>query len=379
MPIFTGRARLVTQGEFTPTLMEKTLRPPIDLAQLNAAAPALLPGDELILLPDPNEPVALLRHAGAPPTAFAFRDGVPVPLDPAADAKIPGAALLADPMELRQRLRPFIEGATDVRVVAWRPGKRVVVRLTDAEGKVHWLKLLTARGYLKAEATHAAIEEVPAPVKLLLPAHLLPDISGFLMPSAAGTSLNALLTADQPPPIGLLADAVCALATTKVRSGLPVYSFEHARAATIAMLEKAGGFEPECLKLIEPVHDVVAPAPLPVLAFVHGDLHDKQIFFAEDSASVIDLESMGVGDARFDVLNLIEHLRLRDLQQLGTESGVSEMVLSELGFDAGARGTQVFRAVVRARLAGVYALRPRWAGLAAQLRTEARALLRSVR
>jgi hypothetical protein len=36
----------------------------------------------------------------------------------------------------------------------------------------------------------------------------------------------------------------------------------------------------------------------------------------------------------------------------------------------------VFRAIVRARLRGVYALRPRWAALAARLHAEAEALLR---
>lgn len=344
------------------------------LEQLHASMPALQPGEELILHPQADHPVALLRRHGSAPEAFGLRDGTWAALAVSEDAKIPGAALLADPAGLAAQLRPLVGAITVMRVVAWRPGRRIMVRLANAAGEAHWLKLLSERGHARAAASFAAVHDSGPLLRLVLPSHGLPDIGGFLFPNAEGVSLNDLVTRDAPPAVGLLADTVRALAATETAPGLPVYEFEEARTATIAMLEKAAGFDPTCAELVARVSAVSAPAPAPA-GFVHGDLHDKQLFFTGTSASVIDLEGMAVGDSRFDAINLVEHLRLRDLQQIGIESGLAEVLLAELGIPAAQHSTLVYRAIVRARLCAVYTLRPRWRALAGRLKQEAGELL----
>ena len=55
--------------------------------------------------------------------------------------------------------------------------------------------------------------------------------------------------------------------------------------------------------------------------------------------------------------------------------GRAEQLLARCGHADDDRGVRAFRALVRARLCGVYALRPRWHSLVDQLTEESRTLM----
>ena len=94
---------------------------------------------------------------------------------------------------------------------------------------------------------------------------------------------------------------------------------------------------------------------------------------AQAEAETPQRRAIGRGDAHFDVVNMAEQLRLRSLQQTGADDGMCDALLDrhEVTGDVRAR----FGVAVRARLSGVYALRPKWAGLTQRLLSEVDAML----
>lgn len=343
------------------------------LDALLAALPTLDAGTELIVRPG-DDATATLRAEGLPPRVFARRDGEVVELCPAEDAGLPGRELLADRAELQRVLREHTGTIAEARLVAWRPGRRAVVRVGAADGSVHWLKLLDQRGHRRARRAFAALGESVAPTTLLLPSAELPQHCAFLAPNAPGRSLRTMLAAGDAVALASVARHLAALARTEIRGEVPTIDFARARAAAVDMLAKAAAVRGDLHDVAAAIGSLPAIAPPREPRFVHGDLHDKQLFLDGGRAFLIDLEGLGAGDARFDATNLAEHVRLRELQQGGTDSGLADMVLAGCGIEAGDPEANAFRLVVRARLCGVYALRPRWRALVDRLTRETKNL-----
>ncbi|MFO1078149.1 MAG: phosphotransferase [Planctomycetota bacterium] len=306
---------------------------------------------------------------------FAVTPHGPRELSPAADAALPRRALLADRAALAAALAPHVGPLRDARLVAWRPGRRAVVRVDAGDGATWWLKLLDGRGHRRAARLFAALGEGLPPMALCAPTAMLPEFGAHLAPHARGTALRTLLQRGDAPALPTLCRSLLALGCTAMGGRVPRIDFAAARDAAVGMLEKGAAAEPGLAALAARIA-ALPDLPLAGLpAFVHGDLHDKQVFLHQDGAAVIDLEGAGCGDARVDLVNLAEHLRLRELQQGSADSGFGDRVLARCGIDPEARDTLAFRAVVRARLCGVYALRPRWAALVTRLRRELDSLL----
>lgn len=339
---------------------------------LLSALPTLDAGTELILRPDADGVSATLRHDGRAPRVFAEgQDGV-VELSPATDRGLPGAVLLADDGALRDLLHPFVGAIASTTLVAWRPGRRAVVKISAADGAVHWLKLLDQRGHRRARAAFAAIGRAFAPMHLVLPSRHFDEQCAYLAASARGTALRTLLAHGEVMPLTAIASGLAALAYTETSGELPTIDFARARQAAVDLLIKAAFLWPELADLAEATSRLAEPQA-GHSGFVHGDLHDKQLFVDGPHTSLIDLEGVAVGDPRFDLANLAEHVRLRDLQQHGRDSGLGDVVSARCGLLPTAIPTRLFRAVVRARLCGVYALRPRWRPLVTRLVHETRA------
>ncbi len=351
---------------------------PAEFRALLAEVPTLAPGTELILRPDARGAMATLRPEGAPPRVFLHTANGIVEQLPHDDSRLPGAPLLADQALLQARLAPLVGAVADAHLVAWRPGRRAVVRVTTGAGAVHWLKLLDRKGHRRASATFAAIGDTLSPLRLALPAHVLEDDCAHLTADAAGRSLRSLLGSGAAIPMTLLTQGLLALGYTDLRAGLPLLDFAHAQRATAGMLEKAACMRHELGVLAEQIRHLPTPA-LTQTAFVHGDLHDKQLFLGHGTATLIDIEGVGVGDPRFDHVNLAEHVRLRDLQQHGRDGGFADEFLARCGMTSDEPAALLFRAVVRARLCGVYALRPRWRPLVDVLLQETRELMERLR
>lgn len=343
--------------------------------RLLRALPTIPQGTELILRPGESTSTATLRCDGAPPRVFATAADMVQELHPNADGALPGAAVLADAEALATLLSAHVGAVTAADVVAWRPGRRAVVRITGADGHVQWLKLLDRKTWRRARTAFVVVRSALAPIRLMTPIALFDDVCGYLAPSAPGVSLRSLLAADAELPWTTIARSVLALGYTQQDGELPTFDFERARASTIAGLRQGEHLRPELADLIDAVAGLTAPEPPTRPGFVHGDLHDKQLFLSEHGTAVIDLEGMARGDVRLDVANLAEHLRLRDLQQLGHDRGLGDQLLARCGHAADDRAVRAFRALVRARLCGVYALRPRWRALVGHLHLETSQLL----
>lgn len=356
------------------------------LTRLGAALPPLPADAELILRPGEPSPTATVRVPGAAPRVFTFAataadaDEAPVCEQlPGDDRGLAGAGLLACDAALAERLQPLVGAIASAQLVAWRPGRRAVVRIVAADGTTHWLKLLDRKNWRRARSAFAAVGTALPPLVLQLPTALLDDVHGYLAADAGGTPLRTLLAGDHELPWTTIARSVLALAYTPVVGELPTFDFERARAASLGALQQGGETTPALLALAAAVQHLPAPAEPHAPGLVHGDLHDKQLFVAGDRTAAIDLEGMARGDARFDVANLVEHVRLRDLQQHGDDRGRAEQLLARCGHAADDRGVRAFRALVRARLCGVYALRPRWHALVDRLAEESRLLIERLR
>lgn len=353
-----------------------------ELARLVAALPPLPADAELILRAGEPMPTATVRTTSAPPRVFAFADhasGTVVHEQrPGDDSGLAGAALLADPTALAARLRSLVGDVVDARLVAWRPARRAVVRITTAAGGTHWLKLLDRKNWRRARTAFAAVGTALAPLSLQLPTALLDDVHGYLAADANGTPLRTLLAGDGELPWTTIARGVLALAYTPVHGELPAFDFERARRATLAALTTDAEPASPLTALATATSRLPAPAAPAAPGLVHGDLHDKQLFVAGERIAAIDLEGMAHGDPRFDVANLAEHVRLRDLQQHGSDRGRAERLLAHCGHAADDAGVLAYRALVRARLCGVYALRPRWQWLVDRLAHESRSLMETL-
>ncbi len=347
----------------------------LSLEQAFTELAARHPGAEVILRPGRKEHVAIVRPAGAPPRAFSLRHGRLRELEAAADRKLPGAALLADEQALSALLAPHIGSVQRTELVAWRPGRRAVVRI-HASGRVCYLKLLEQGAFGEAARVFAALGDRGGSLRLALPRFVDAQHCMHLVDAVQGVALRELV-ARGIAPWSRVVDAVQELGCLDARGTGITHDFASARDAAVRMLDKGLAFEPSLDQLRSAVAAVTCSPPERT-GTVHGDLHDKQVFFGPDAAMLIDLESMGHGDPRFDQANLAEHLRLRSLQQSGADDGVGAGVLDQLGFAAGP-DRNAHLAVVRARLCGVYALRPRWKSLVLQLRDETLSLIDSCR
>lgn len=341
------------------------------IARLRAGLPILEPATELILRTDDGRPSALLRPQGAPPRAFALTaDGVRE-LRLADDAGLPAAAVLADDARLGAALQPALGAIAAPRLVAWRPGRRAVLRVLCGGSPV-FVKFLDRKTWKRAQATFAALGTPPPPLTFARASVLLPELCAYAAPAAPGTALRDLLARGVAPDWHLVDAAVRALAATPVAAGPAVHDFAAARAAAVKMLQKALPVDPVFGELAERTAALTGPAHLRS-GLVHGDLHDKQLFLDNGAAHLIDLEGIDRGDPTFDQVNLAEHLRLRALQQGGDDDGSAAALLDRLGVDADLR--RPWTACIRARLCGVYALRPRWAALTRRLVDETRSCL----
>lgn len=333
------------------------------------------PGAELILRHDGERATATLRHDGRQPRVFVATDNSPHELLPSTDAGLPGHLLLAEPATLATAIEPHLGPMASARIVAWRPGRRAVVQVALKSGAVAWLKLLDRKTWKRANRVFDAVAEAMPPMRLCLPQHRFPEFCGYLAAAAPGTSLRTLLAQGNAPPLTVLTRSLLALGYTRTHGDLPVIDFASVRAASLGMLTKGAVLRADLDTIAAHLTDLPQPPSLAQPSLVHGDLHDKQLFVDDHGTSLIDLEGLALGDGRFDLANLAEHIRLRDLQQHGCDQGLADAVLARCGMHPEAPATRAFRAVVRARLCGVYALRPRWNELVTRLRSETLTLL----
>ncbi len=297
---------------------------------------------------------------------FRFHDGTLEELDPWADERIPLCTALSG--STRGRLR----------ILSWRPGRRIVLRDDDG-GERTALKGYRRKRGEGARARLASLYGMSEdPAAFLTPRVMewQPDIATIRMEWIDGARVGV--------------SRACAGFYHRVGSGLRKMQAElstqglgvHGSAEELAVLERLASRTIEVTQL--PLHwerardslvaaaeSVREPAGVPV----HRDLHDGQLLEVEQRVGLLDPDLLSAGARTLDVANLAAHLQLRVLQDIrgATQEGAEacgRALLDGLETDWSDEDRREYRflqGTTYARLALVYAVRPRWAHLSPSL------------
>jgi len=291
------------------------------------------------------------------------RDGSWVPLPPEEDGALPLGALLRD-----------VDAGSGLRVLSYRPGKRLVLACSDERGE-RVLKGYRPRRLALACARHEWAGEVLSRGPLRAPT-LRAELDGraaLVFERHEGASPSLAAENEE------LFFRVGVGLRRMQEHALPAEFGVHDAAAELALLDALAA---SLTRLgDEPVPgwsaargQLVPPASRDALVATHRDLHDGQLL-AGDGLRLLDFDLLCAADRFLDAGNLIAHLRLRELQQLcdaGPDSvgRCGAALLDGLDRDAepGARRRlRFYQATCFLRLALVYRLRERWARLAPTL------------
>lgn len=267
-----------------------------------------------------------------------------------ADRRLPGLAALA-----RE------QGAT---LVVHRPERRAVVR----RGSGTHVKLVRPE---KAAALLAADRRARQTGAIEMPELIHADLdSGRLEWSTApGRTIHELLR-DRAVSIDRLREAgaaaggaVRSLHRAAVPGGLGTHTPENELETAASWMRAAGRFAsvpPAAYNQFTQARARLAEPPANFV-LVHRDLHDKQILIDSDRVILLDVDTLARGEPACDIANFLVHLDLRVSQGVSTERAGAVAA----GFlDAYRPCPSVlarlpaYACATRARLSGVYALRP---------------------
>jgi Ser/Thr protein kinase RdoA (MazF antagonist) len=318
-------------------------------------------------------------------------DGRGLPLQLREDGGADGAPLRAGRLEAGTGRVTVFEAGTDPRlpglarvlgeragsVVSHRPGKRAVVRTRDEHGTVRYVKIVrpgrTERllGAIDRAAHFACVFRTPQVLDA--------DEDTVTFSELAGQTLHEGLPVDDGTWRRAWRETLdawsAAVESSRRRSGQdgtdPAVHGPDAEAAVLtAWGERADAVDPAGAPLREralrAAHRDLAQLGTPTRpALIHRDLHDKQILWREgERPGLLDVDTIALGDPALDVANLRAHATWRELQGIWTEeqAAVAREEIDRVALRAGI-GPQTLAAYESgtiARLACVYAFRPRW-------------------
>ncbi len=335
---------------------------------------------------------ALLELAAEDGTTVAaqwFRD--PEALAAAAEkapepARVAGDVLLQPGgADARLRTLPAVLAENGARLVAHRPGRRAVVRLSEPDGTTReYVKVvrpskaadLARRGALVSTLIGA---EVPVP-RLVDGSE--PERGVLRWSVVPGTTLHGLgatggWSAEQAWTVwhaaGRAVARLHAAPAVRVTARHGATDELDALAAWLDPAVTHGLLDAElAARAGERVTaELAAGSGDPALGVLHRDLHDKQLLLVDEgTVGMIDVDTLAVGERALDVANLLVHLELREDQGvLAPELAAAgrEGFLTGLGADLPEHRVAAYARATRLRLAGVYAFRPRWRHVAEEL------------
>ena len=202
---------------------------------------------------------------------------------------------------------------TRVKVIAYRPADRAVVRVTHDDDPVAYLKIVAPDRVEPIAERHRNLRAggVPAPDIVLADTE-----RGLLaLEPLVGPTWRDLMkeTDDSVPWPG--ADAVAALCTSLAACDLPPpgppsrITDGHLHARMLATVL------PDLTPLLQPLADrfeaLGAPEPDGV---IHGDLHEGQLIVGPDGiVGVLDVDDAGPGSSADDIGNLLARLHYREI------------------------------------------------------------------
>lgn len=324
-------------------------------------------GDLLRL--DPRRDGALFQLIGrADEEALWVRveNGDATPCAPEDDDRLPLAASI-----------PALREQAPVEVIAYRPGRRIVLRVGEGED-ASILKGYRSRRLEQARVRHAWAAEALSSGPLRAPP--VPSVdertASLRWPEARGRPVDL-----HPSGAGLffrVGAGLAAMQAAEPWEGAAV----HGLADELGVIDElSGAIEATGLPLppgwrpLREAHDALDPLePVPPVP-THRDLHDGQFLATREGPVLLDFDLLCLADPMLDPANLIAHIRLRELQGLAGATGNSvdrcgKELLEGLGLAAGfgtLRRLRTYQSLSFLRLALVYTLRPPWRHLAREL------------
>lgn len=209
------------------------------------------------------------------------------------------------------------------------------------------------------------------------PYHADLENDALFMEAVPGRSLHAMLASQDFPRACSAAGRLLAKLHSMPLLSLPDYSFGDELQGLDARIDLVSRVYPRLrepyLRLYEALR---APRQFPLdlhaSTTIHRDFYDKQVAYAEKRTSLLDTDSMVIGDPAQDYGNFVAHLILRRMQSPVAQYGVGKGLRAfkeaygNNGGDFEMR-THWWQAATLTRLAALYALRPRWRNLVPEL------------
>lgn len=332
---------------------------------------------ERLLRIDPrgnNKRFELWETEAGPQWRRLREDGSPRRCKPENDRKLP----------LAQRL-PQLKSGADVQVLAYRPGKRVVLQLTDERGE----RILKGYRELRLAAAvqrhvWAAKALVQAPVAAVDVVDVWEQASALEFTVAPGGSLD--VSGKNGSSFRHIGMSLRQLQEARPFDNAPRHDAHHeldvldglAGAMGRAGIPRPADFD--TLRAALPLTTGLLTAPL---SPAHRDLHDGQFVADGQTLTLLDFDLACLADNALDAANLMAHLRLRELQGLSGADQTSfercgQALLNGLGRSDQADFSgrlRFYQATTFLRLSLIYGLRPPWAHLSPELIDMARRCL----
>ena len=229
------------------------------------------------------------------------------------DPVLPALERAVTPGRAEALLGDVVAGPVTLEVVAYRPTERAVIRVTDAVGRVRYVKV-TAPGTTAALVDrHVRLGAAGVPVPEVLAADA--EQGWLAMAELPGPTLRERLKAGTPPwpaPEAFL-DALDRIRSVGLTGAAPrrpraLDADGHARMLATVMPAERGRLG-ELIDRFGPLAEAALARSGPT---VHGDLHEGQLVVDGDRiVGVLDIDDVGPGDPFDDVATVIGHLRYR--------------------------------------------------------------------
>lgn len=271
-------------------------------------------------------------------------------------------------------------------IVSHRPGKRAVVRTREDDGTVRYVKIVRPGRAQRLLDAIARAEDFTGPFRTAevlaadedtvtfaaLPGRLLHDG----LPVADGTwrrawreTLDAWTAAVEGSRRRIRDGADGSVGATGVR-GPAIHGPAAESEVLTAWCERAAAVDPagapaRARAVAAARRDLARLGEPADPALIHRDLHDKQILWQPGAPpGLLDVDTATLGDPALDLANLRAHATWRELQGLWSAE-LSAVVREEIDRTALRLGIPpdalaAYESGTTARLACVYAFRPRW-------------------
>ena len=228
------------------------------------------------------------------------------------DPIMPALEHMVTPDRAAARLVDVVDGPLELKVVAYRPMERAVIRVCAPSGVVIYVKVLAPTQVGPLVERHERLLAAGLPVPQILAAD---DVEGWVaMAELSGETLRQHIKLERvpwpaPSAYGDLLERLRSVAL----DGPPRPTRTSDALGHSTMLAAVA---PDLARRIDDLARALVPAAARSelrSATVHGDLHEAQLIVDGDRiVGLLDIDDAGVGDPLDDYATVLAHLRFRE-------------------------------------------------------------------